>query len=219
MLRGLEDRLERMVEGVFSRAFRSNLQPVEIGRRLAREIDTKRTLDASGAWLGPNSFTVSLAPSDHERFTQLLGAMELELVVEVHRHAAERSVRFPGRVAVRLVVDDALGTGRFEVESSFVEGVPAGAPPAYVERSDGPRLPLTQPATTLGRQSDCTVVLDDGNVSRRHAEIRLEGDSHRVVDLGSTNGTRVNGVAVAERVLADGDVLTLGATSVVYRRL
>ncbi len=218
VLRNLERRLEQLVEGVFARAFRSGLQPVEISRRLERQLEGERTLDTHGRSVGPNSYTVQMAPDDFARFSQIADSLQLDLSAAVRDRAEERGIRFPGRVGVVLVGDQKLATGRFNVVSAFVDGSPPGSTPAFLELSDGRRIPLAGLAT-LGRLPESTVVLDDANSSRHHAEIRPVGDTFELVDLGSTNGSRVNGVRVDRRELAEGDVLTFGAISMVFRLL
>lgn len=218
VLRNLEKRLEQVVEGVFARAFRSGLQPVEISRRLERQLDAERTLDPHGRQVGPNSFTVQMAPDDFARFAQITESLQLELVTAIREHAIERGIRFRGRVGVQLAADDRFATGRFHVVSAFVDGNPPGSSPAYLDLHDGRRIPLNGLAT-LGRLPESTIVLDDPNSSRHHAEIRPLGDTFELVDLGSTNGSRVNGVRVDRCELSEGDVLTFGAISMVFRLL
>lgn len=217
-LRDLENRLERMVEGVFARAFRSGLQPVEISRRLERRLEADRTLDAQGRPIGPNCFTVHVAPDDHERFAQIADDLCLELAGAVRARATDRGIRFPGRVAVSLAPDERLATGRVEIDAAFVAGDPPGSTPAYIELTDGRRIPL-KGLTTFGRNAESTVVLDDPNASRQHAEVHPVGDTFELVDLGSTNGSRVNGKRVDRRELADGDVLAFGTITMVFRVL
>jgi hypothetical protein len=79
VLRSFERRLERLVEGVFARAFRSGLRPVEIGRRLVRELDDHRTIAVSGRTLVPNHFTVRLSADDHANFADMEDALRAEL--------------------------------------------------------------------------------------------------------------------------------------------
>jgi pSer/pThr/pTyr-binding forkhead associated (FHA) protein len=68
----------------------------------------------------------------------------------------------------------------------------------------------------LGRSKDSDLQVEDANVSRRHAELRREGPAWWLVDLGSTNGTELNGKRVQRAKLNDGDTITLGATDVVF---
>lgn len=219
VLRNLEDRLERLVEGVFARAFKTGLQPVEIARRLERDVDTGRTLDARGRPIAPNSFLVHLAPADYERFSQIRDSLCLEFSSAVREHAEGRGLGFLGRVGVSLAEDDQLITGRFRAESTYVEGHVVGATPAFLELDDGRRIGLGAHVAVIGRMPGSPVYLDDPNVSRRHAELRPDGDTFVLVDLGSTNGTRVNGLAVREQTLNDGDVITVGRHALTFHLL
>ena len=219
VLRSLEDRLERLVEGVFARAFRTGLQPVEIARRLERDLGTGRTLDARGRAIGPNRFVVDLAPADYARFSQIQDSLCLEFASAVREHAEERSLGFLGRVGVTFAEEEKLVTGRFRVEASFVEGTGGNTAPAFLELTDGRRIALGDRVAVIGRMPESSVYLDDPNVSRRHAELRPDGDTYAVVDLDSTNGTRVNGGLVREHLLADGDAIGVGRHSMIFRLL
>ena len=183
---------------------------MEIARRLQRDVDTGRTLDARGRPIAPNSFLVHLAPADFQRFSQIRDALRLEFIGAAREHAEGRGLGFLGRVGVSLVEDDQLITGRFRAEATYSEGQVAGATPAFLETSDGRKVALGAQVAIIGRIPESAVYLDDANVSRRHAELRPDGDTFVIVDLGSTNGTRVNGVAVREQTLADGDVIAVG---------
>jgi len=99
-----------------------------------------------------------------------------------------------------------------------VEYAPTVAAPRYgaalgrVQLPSGERVNVGQRVVTIGRLPECTITLTDPNVSRRHAEIR-PGDEIVIVDLGSTNGTKVNGLRIqGERVLVDGDIVSMGST-------
>jgi pSer/pThr/pTyr-binding forkhead associated (FHA) protein len=116
-------------------------------------------------------------------------------------------------VHVELVVDQSLGAGEFLVASQMQEA-PGGAAVGSLLLTDGRRIPVGEDPVTMGRLPDCEIVLSDPNVSRRHAEVRRRGNDFIVVDLGSTNGTRVNGAGVRERQLVDGDEITLGSTRI-----
>lgn len=209
-LQQFERRLERLVEGVFAKAFRSGLQPVELGKRIAREMDLHRTVGVHGM-IAPNHFTVALSESDQERFASFADALTRELGEAVREHARTEGYGFVGPVDVLLVTDDSLGPGEFLVASDTVEG-PGGGAIGSLSLDDGRRVPLGEEPVTIGRLPDCEIVLSDPNVSRRHAEVRRDAGEFVVVDLGSTNGTRVNGAGVKERRLADGDEITVGNT-------
>jgi hypothetical protein len=212
-LQGIERGLERMVEGVFSRAFRSSLRPIELGRRLVREMDDHRSVDVKGRTIVPNDFSFGLSPQDHATFTEIHDALVRELCDAAREYARDENYTFMGPVQVELTLDEELRPGRFTVVSRLHEGqggVGAGA----LILPAGERIPLTEKPVIIGRLPDCEIALTDPNVSRRHAEVRPFGTGFLVVDLGSTNGTKVNGTTVSEHQLKDGDAITVGATRI-----
>lgn len=210
-LRGFERRLERLVEGSFSRAFRSELQPIEIARRLCREMDRGRTIGAHGP-VAPNRFAVYLAADDYAGFESFAGALVRELTEAVREHARDEQYHFVGPVSLDLAIDDRLKQGDFDVGAAIVDG-PGGRVGSLV-LGGGRRVALTDATIVIGRLPDCDVPLDDGRASRRHAEIRPYPDGYEVVDLDSMNGTLVNGLPVKEHALRDGDEILIGQTIV-----
>ncbi len=198
------------MEGTFNKAFRSGLQPVEIGHRLTRVLDDGRALGVNGRPVAPNNVGVYLSPADFERFGSFAEALARELAEAARQHARDEGYQFVGPVTVTLVPDDTLKTGDFDVVAEMAQG--EGGHVGSLVLPDGRRVALGGSVTTLGRNSDCTVKLADPRSSRRHAEIRSTGDGFLLTDLGSMNGTTVNGVTVREQVLHDGDEITVGAT-------
>lgn len=209
-LQGFEQRLERMVEGVFAKTFRSGLKPVEVARRLTRDMDLHRTLGVNGP-IAPNHFTVALSTEDAHQFQSYADVLIRELAEAVRGHARDERYGFVGPVHVELLEDASLTTGQFLV-SSEIQEAPGGAAVGSIYLDDGRRLEIGEAPLTVGRMPECDVVLSDPNVSRRHAEVRRQGNGFVVVDLGSTNGTRVNGAVVKERALTDGDEIVVGST-------
>jgi hypothetical protein len=214
-LQGFERRLERMVEGVFARAFRSGLRPVELGRRLVRVMDSQRSVGVSGRPVVPNSFTVSLAPDDHEQFAEIADTLMRELCDAAREHARDEGYSFMGPVSVELVVDESRRKGSFEIEGRLRQAEGGGGPGSLLLPT-GDRIVLGEFVVTVGRMPECTLVLADPNASRNHAEVRPHGDGYVVVDLGSTNGTRINGTKISEHVLSDGDEIMFGNTRVIF---
>ena len=208
-LKGFERRLERLVEGVFARAFKSSLRPVELGRRLVREMDDQRTVNVQGNTAVPNDFTITLGPEDHEQFAEIEESLARELSEAARAHAREEGYVFMGPVEVHLHLDADLRTGSFGLSARFKEGA-GGTPGGSLVLPDGSRVRLSDHVMTIGRTAECEIRLTDTSVSRRHAEIRPSGDGWLVADLGSTNGTRVNGAVVTERKLKDGDTVSAG---------
>lgn len=209
-LQQFERRLERLVEGVFAKAFRSGLQPVEVGRRLTREMDLHRTHGLHGV-ITPNAFEIALAPADHQRFEPFADTLVRDLGEMARQHARDEGYGFLGPVEIALEVDQSLTPGMFLVSSEVREGK-GGGPVGSLLLPDSTRISLGDEPVTIGRLPDCDIVLDDRNVSRRHAEVRRIPNGFVAVDLDSTNGTRVNGSGVKERRLQDGDEITVGST-------
>ncbi len=202
------------MEGAIAKAFRGGLQPVEIGRRLAREMDLRRTVGVHSV-IAPNDFEVVLAPSDYHRFEPFADVLVRELVDAAWEHARSEAYELVGAIVVSLAADDAMRPGIFQVNAEFSEG-PGGGLPAWLVLPDGERFELGEEPLTIGRLPDCAVVLSDPNVSRHHAEVRRVGTQALVADLGSTNGTRVNGAAATEEPLRNGDVITVGNTAILF---
>jgi hypothetical protein len=210
-LQSLERRLERMVEGVFRRS-RGSIRPIELGRRLVREMDDNRTVDVKGRRMVPNDFTVLLNPSDHASFSDIETALTTELAEAAREYAREEAYHFIGPVHVGLSVDNDLKTGRFGIVAQLKQA-PGGVGAGSLVLPSGERVSLGEHTTTVGRLPESTITIDDGNVSREHARIAPGSNGYVVTDLGSTNGTLVNGVRiVGQQLLADGDIVSFGST-------
>lgn len=212
VMQGLEQRLERMVDGVFKRS-RNSIRPIEIGRRLLREMDDHRTVDVKGERVVPNDFVVRLSTKDHAGFDDINDALRTELIEAVREYAREENYHFMGPVAVDLQVDDDLKPGRFTI-SSQSKVAESGQRPGFIVMPSGDRVELTDDNNLIGRLADCAVIVTDTNTSRHHARISRSGSGFVVADLGSTNGTFVNGERLtADRRLSDGDTVTVGSVN------
>jgi hypothetical protein len=228
LLDRFEQRLDRMVNGAFARAFKAEVQPVEIAAALQREMDDRAAVVSRGRTVVPNVFAVDLSPHDHDRLAVYAETLTEELAGMVREYAEEQRYTFLGGTTVELTRDETLDTGLFRVTSEAkaeVASTPQGArtPPLPPSDAGHPRLvaddiahPLTRAVTRLGRGTDVDIRVDDPGVSRHHAEILL-GREIVLRDLGSTNGTYVDGVQVGETVLHDGAVVQLGATRLTFR--
>ena len=210
-LTDFERRLERLVEGVFAKAFRSGLQPVELLRRLTREMDVRRSHGVRGV-IAPNWFQFAVSPADYDKFESLMETITRDLAEAAREHAKQEGYHFVGPVHVELERDEGVSTGTFLMAADVRES-PGGAAVGTVVLPDGKRVSVGEDPVTIGRMPECDIVLADHNVSRRHAEVRRQDGGFVVVDLGSTNGTKVNGAGVRERRLDDGDEITVGAST------
>jgi Protein of unknown function (DUF3662)/Inner membrane component of T3SS, cytoplasmic domain len=211
------------VEGLFSKTFRSGVQPVELAKRLIKEMDAGRTVGVTEIW-APNHFAFGLSTDDHERLEHALTAIANELGSVIRENASERGWGLVGPPEVTFDVDERLRKGDITCEASLVEGpdkVEPAAPaaPTLLIREDGHErtVTLSRDTNTIGRLPQCEVTLADRGASRRHAQIRVKDGDATLTDLGSTNGTEVNGHAVQTAALDDGDRITIGSTVMVFR--
>ena len=267
LLRDIEQKIEGLFDRGFRRAFRSSLQPVELARKLAREMEDHKTISVSRVYV-PNEYTVFLAPQDRESFASYEQSLVAELGSYLDAHARGAGLSLVAPATVVLSTDTDLRNGEFGIACRMADAPPAApgaaapagdaapapepppvpqapvvAPPArpyqalegvsgtqVISASDAREAGLTQEAMTLivgttrsrlnkrvstmGRSRDCDVVIPDPNASRVHAEVRHIGLDYFLVDMGSTNGTEVNGQLVKRHALADGDRIVVGTTEI-----
>jgi len=238
---------------VFSRAFSSEVQPVELARKLAKEMDAHKTAGVARVYV-PNEYTVYLSKQDRVKLEGYERSLEQELSGYLLDHARRRSYDLLTRPAVEFKTDERLRLGEFGIQTRLVkppahegdkpsqgeEGhtmvysavreksgrqeqpSPEQRAAALVETRavvslDDRRYVLDGPRATIGRSKEAECVLRDPNVSRRHAELRraTSGD-WTIVDLGSTNGVKVNGRRVASSRLSPGDQVTVGSTTFLF---
>lgn len=231
MLQRFESRLEHAVSGAFAKAFRSAVQPVELAAALQREVDNSAQILSRNRRLVPNTFRVQLSEMDYGRLSPYQNTLVQELIEMLREHADEQHYVFAGPVTIDLEQDDALVTGRFRVNSSATASVSEGrrSRSATVGRSgetevflevNGTRHTVHPPGLVIGRSAEADLRINDPGISRRHAEVRVSGRERpevSVVDLGSTNGTMVDGSRVRESRLRDGQRMRVGNTDIVVR--
>jgi hypothetical protein len=223
VLRSLESKLAGLVEGTFSRAFKSEVRPVEIARKLAKEMDEHKVQSLSRVY-APNEYVVWLSTEDRRQFEGYEGELASELAGYLLEHARREKIALVTSPQIAFKTDERLRLGEFGIQARLVRP-PAREydPPSQGDEghtmvySSSQRLQeqLSEPdpkrgravlnvdggrgetvgsrGAVMGRSRDCDVVLDDPNVSRHHAEVRPSGGGWIVNDLGSTNGIKVNG--------------------------
>lgn len=206
--------LERLFNGAFAKTFRSGLQPVEISAALKRALDTNAQIVSRERILVPNRFHVNLSPPDYERMTALGAGLTDELLRVVEQHAANQRYQFAGGLSIKLLEDDSLAEGQLDVESRSVQGQVAWTPVLDV---DGERIHLKVGSTVIGRGSDADITISDSGASRKHAEVVWDGKRAGVRDLGSTNGTKVNGRSVSRSALEPDSVIEIGRHAFTFR--
>lgn len=214
LLDSFEKGLERAVNGAFAKTFRSGVQPVEIASALRAELDTKAAVVSRDRILAPNSFTVRLAPSDESRMQALGPTLGDELNTLVTGHARAQGYSFAGPVTINVTADPGLTTGTLRVDSQSAQGTVAWR---GVVDINGTRHPLTKGRTVIGRGSDADITIADAGTSRKHVEILWDGERAMVRDLGSTNGTKLDGSRITEAPLPPDSTVTIGRTDIVFR--
>jgi hypothetical protein len=216
ILDNLERGLERVVNGAFAKTFRSGLQPVEITAALRRELDTKAAVVSRDRILVPNNFTVRLAPDDYERMKAMGATLTDELIRLVTKHAATQHYQFAGGIKVALRSDPSLAVGVVQVDSENVSGSVTWV--AVLEIA-GKRYPISKSRTVIGRGTEADITVDDSGISRKHVEVLWDGTRAQANDLGSTNGSKLNGQRLVSAALEADSVITIGQTSIVLRLL
>ncbi len=208
LVRGIERRLEQLVEGVAVRVFRGSLHPIEIAARLVREADLT-AIDTPDGPLIPNAYALRLNPDDIVKITQP-ERLNRELEAAIDETARERGWRMVGPTQVWMEASDTISAGRLTVTAEVRPGV--RKPWARLRSADGV-YELSLNRSTIGRGEECDIKVPVASVSRRHCLVWQESGSIWAADLGSSNGTFVNGVNVSQPVaLFHGDRLVLGGT-------
>jgi hypothetical protein len=247
MLRQIEHKIESLFEGIFGRAFRTHVQPVELARKLAKEMDDGKNVSVSRVYV-PNEYSVFLAPDDREQFASYEESLvdELQQYLAEHARREEYALLSPPRVIFNS--DGDLAVGEFGIATRMVQ---ARGGPALAEREpsatmiyrpaqppteaatpeelgvgrevvtlnvNGRKHEVTKQQTVIGRSRDCDVQIEDPSASRRHAELRQDGTAYWLIDLDSTNGLEVNGLRTKRAKLGHGDKITIGSTEISFRR-
>ncbi len=216
LLDNFERGLERAVNGAFAKTFKSGLAPIEITSALRRELDTKAAVVSRDRILVPNKFQVRLGRTDYQRMTAIGPTLVDELTQLVQTHATAQGYQFAGGISIRLNEDTGLSEGMIRIDSENVKGDVTWTPVLEV---GGTRHPIVRSRTVIGRGSDADITIDDTGTSRRHVEVLWDGKRAQVNDLGSTNGSLLNGEPVSKAVLMPDSVISIGRTRIVFRVL
>ncbi|MFI5913975.1 FhaA domain-containing protein [Dactylosporangium sp. NPDC051541] len=246
VLQRFEKRLEGLVEGAFAKVFKGVVHPVEILNAMQREAEAHKAILAGGRTLVPNRYVIDLSPYDHSRLAPYAAALAQELAQSQAEFIGEQGWTVYGDVIVEIERGDGLDTGMFRVTAEVYTGADVAPPPApdpyggYNQQpaggygpppggpggparnvrlvsGDGRSYPLSIGSTVIGRGDQANMRLPDVGISRRHARLDFDGAQVVLTDLGSTNGTMVNGQRVSAVALNPGDMIQLGTTTLTYR--
>jgi hypothetical protein len=258
-LKHIEKRMESLVEGVFGRAFRRQIHPVEIAKGLTKQMDEGRMVSISRTY-APNDFTVHLSREDTESIQAYQASLRDELIQYASTHAENKNYHLMTPPRIRFETEETLRFGEFGVTAKLTGGDgprEKGAPQdtsgqtrifrtedtgdeveqgtAAISADEARRHGLareivelalgdeTQPLEGsgpwgVGRSQENDIVINDPNVSRRHARISRSDNGFVVEDLGSTNGTLLDGAPIDREMIEGGDELTFGQTTARFIR-
>lgn len=214
ILDSFERGLERAVNGAFAKTFKSGLQPLEITAALKKELDTHAAVVSRDRILAPNRLTARLSPGDHDRMSNLGPALISELTTLTEEYARNQGYQFSGPLRISLVSDNSMTDGLVQIDSASGQGNVTWVPVLDVA---GVRHPLSVGRTVIGRGSDADITIEDTGTSRRHVEIIWDGKKAQVNDLGSTNGTTLDGQRVTKALLPTDSVVQIGRTRITFR--
>jgi hypothetical protein len=270
VLRRLENTIAGLVEGAFGRVFKAEVRPMELARKLAREMDENKTTSVSRVY-APNEYSVWLSPRDRARYEGVEHEVIDELCAYLLEHARGEGLALAARLRISFHTDERLALGEFGIEARLARpeeengaGASPSSPPERAQRErpaarapaapspvegsghtmifsnservrgaidrvsprrrakallviSGRRVLLPPRGATIGRSRECDVVIEDSSVSRRHAELRPDDGGWSLQDLGSTNGVRVNGLAVRDPYpLQSGDRIEMGSAEMLF---
>ncbi|MFT0761954.1 DUF3662 and FHA domain-containing protein [Scrofimicrobium sp. R131] len=218
-----ENAVEKGVNSVFSRVFKSGLKPVDVSSALQRAADDGLLDVAEGQGITANEYLVKVSPSD---FTTLgedgLGALSAELAEDLTNYVSKQGYALLGPISVSFEGSDQEFTGNLEVVAQRRRGPAAPAAGAVASPDhpiidiDGEKWLLTEPVTVIGRGSEADIQVNDSGVSRKHVEFRITESGVILTDLGSTNGTFVEGHRVDAATLVDGNQIVIGRTPIYF---
>lgn len=240
LLKNLEKKLENIIEGAFSKGFPSQVQPVEIAKKIDLELRENKTVSLSRTF-APNHFDIKLSERDYGYLEGFIDAIKKELSDYVTERAKESNL-FITEVEINFKKDKKVRYGQFQVKSTLTKEIKEEVQKEVksqatkiipkeeilksleviehiIEQPDKKKVfKLIKPVTIIGRSKVSDISLNDPSISRKHVELVKENDRIRLVDLGSTNGTMVNDTRVKAKMLRAGDKILIGKSALIYRR-
>lgn len=259
-LKHIEKRMESLVEGVFGRAFRRQIHPVEIAKGLTKQMDEGRMVSISRTY-APNDFTVHLSKEDTESIRAYQASLNDELIQYASTHAENKNYHLMTPPRIRFETEDTLRFGEFGVTAKLTGGDGPREKGAPQDTSGQTRIFRTEESSggeidqgtatisadearrhglareivevvlgdekyqlegrgpwSVGRSQENDIVINDPNVSRKHARISRADNGFVVEDLGSTNGTLLDGAPIDRERIEGGDELTFGQSTARFIR-
>jgi hypothetical protein len=233
-----EQSFERLMEGSIGRIFRSPVQPAEIGRKLERAMMSNQVVSVDST-LVPNDYHVAMHPEDMVVFADYVSSLCRQMETWLGEVAGENGMTTIDRIRVQIIGDETVPRRAIQVSAAIADRPDlgpqeqeaiqrtevyrviretSGVPPLRIRFISGAQfgqeMILRKSITTVGRSLDNDLVLESGDVSRHHARFEASQEDMRIVDLDSTNGTRVNGKQIKSQSIRAGDEVSFGTLTV-----
>lgn len=220
---GFLDKLEKAIEGAvtgaFSKTFKSELQPIEIGSAIKSHMDANAAIVSRDRILVPNQFEITLSASDFGRLKLISESLNQELRNQAQAHAVKQGYQFAGPLVISLTESSNIGIGQVYVKASSPDVAPADVEwmPRLEVIGEGLTFEIVKSRTSVGRDASSDIQINDTSLSRQHFEIVWTGKKAGIRDLGSTNGTFLGDVRVTEMALPTDSVIKAGHKTFVFR--
>lgn len=238
LLKKIEKKLENAVEGLFAKGFKSKVEPVELGKKMASAMFNNKVVALKKVW-APNEFEISLSSTDDEQYKAYKNELLHELQDYLVKEAATENLSMIGRPKIVFNKDVTLEKGQFYIDVKLSEELkkeigdtkdgatqlipielPQEEPGRHFIQLDPSMIQygLKEGENKIGRSTTNEITISDPSLSRHHIKIVIEGNKAVLEDLGSTNGTQVNNKQARSIVLHNGDLIEAGNSKIIYRR-
>jgi len=226
----LESRLQNIFEGSADRLFQTTNPPKKLAHSLIEAMKDGIKPGAKDGLFAPNQFIVQVDPEQADIWQTSPDFLD-KLTTMLGETAAEEGISFKSAPTIRIQPNPRLTAGEIRVNAQFeevelpqtaameiisdedFEGIPQNA---YLIVDGVDIFPLTQPVINIGRRTDNQLVINDGKVSRVHAQLRVINGRYVIFDLDSSGGTFVNGARIHQNTLSAGDVISIAGVPVVF---
>jgi hypothetical protein len=234
LLKEFEEKIESILEGFFTRQFRTGVQPVELAKALIKEVEREKKIGVS-KFYAPNQFRIFLSQRDEKRLQPVRQPLLKELEAFVSEHASREGYLLAGQIKIEIITEQELELGEFKVSSNFSDEnfiekkstvtkiiepkeKPSSQPYLLLRVGDSQKdFPLTKLEIKIGRAKQNDIVVPDLNVSRKHALIIKTDRGYLLKDLESTNGTYLNGERITEKFLKHNDFIKIGNATFTFK--
>lgn len=220
LLDKVENWLEEKIDGFFGWRFQEEVQPIEIGKRLLREMEQQKTISVAKTYI-PDQYTVSLSSQDYTKMHTLFSRLSEEMTQYLAAEADKEGYLVLNEIQVFWFKDEKLHLGQLEVKSDFSQNLPVKIRQiellVIAGNDKGRTFSVKTGEVRIGRRKDNEICLHDINISRLHAKIKFTDNGLAIQDLNSTNGLKINGKKVKNHILQNKDIIELGTAALLVK--